>query len=609
MSLSFEERLNLKREELFSLFGSLYSERTEEYFNELLKIMEDAHRERSQHLYQYDEKKSDANGDWWYQKSDMVGYILYVDRFGKNLKGVTKKLGYLKELGVRYLHLMPILDMPPLHNDGGYAVSDFRSVFKPFGTIEDLAALTAECRQLDISVCLDFVANHTSDEHRFAKEVLKGNTDFEKYYFVYDSDEIPKRFEETMPQVFPSTAPGNITYIESIGKYVMTTFYPYQWDLNYANPEVFNFVASDILFLANKGIDIFRIDATPYIWKELGTTCRNLPQVHTITRMIRLICEIVCPAVILKGEIVMAPHEVAPYFGTESQPECHLLYNVTGMVNIWNSLATRDTRPLRRQMEQCAALPKQNTFINYVRCHDDIGWGLDEDYIRDLGFDPLEHKKFLYNFYIGNFPGSFAKGQLYNFDPVSMDARSCGMAASLCGIEEGILEDDRVGLLLGELRLLLIYGVIFAQSGIPTIYSGDEVAAMNDYSYEENPLLAVDSRNLHRGSFDEARAKNRFNTDTVEGRIFTSLQRIIELRSRHRAFDADANVSILKGENHSLLEFIREKDGERILCLFNFSEGYHYYAKVNECMDLLTGKVFRGDLKVKPYEFFYLKME
>ena len=408
----FASRFAKHKDELEWLFMELYHNR--EGLEVLEQEMAEAYNVRSAELKALDKARS-ADPEW-YKRGNMFGMTMYTDLFAGNLKELAKKLPYLKEQKLTYLHLMPLLQMPHPHNDGGYAVEDFDTVDPTLGTNKDLENLTRELRKAGISLCLDFVMNHTASTHRWAMAAKAGDPWFQAYYHLYDDHTIPDQYEQTVPQVFPNTAPGNFTWCEEMHKWVLTTFHDYQWDLNYANPAVFVDMTRSILHLANLGVEVFRIDAVPYIWKQLGTTCRNLPQVHTIVRMLRMVLEVVCPAVILKGEVVMAPKELAAYFGTPEKPECHMLYNVSTMVNLWGALASRDTRLLKAQLDALHALPDNCWFVNYLRCHDDIGWGLDEAVENRLGIDPQKHKEYLYHFYEGNFPGSWAKGELYNYD-------------------------------------------------------------------------------------------------------------------------------------------------------------------------------------------------
>ena len=604
----FDERLAGCWDEFKWLYCELYGQT--DHLNQLMDTARQMFIERRPALVKLDEARE--KDPQWYRRADMVGMMLYTDLFGDTLAGVQSHLDYLRELKVRYLHLMPLLKMPAEHNDGGYAVSDFQQVDPRLGDNTQLEQLADACHRKGMSICLDFIVNHTSDEHEWAVRAKQGDPEYQGRYMCFDNWDIPSQFEKTVPQVFPRTAPGNFIWCEQMGKHVLSTFNPYQWDMNYRNPVVFNEMAGNLLFLANLGVDIFRIDAVPYIWKQLGTTCRNLPQVHTIMRLLRILAKLVCPAVIFKGEVVMKPSEVAPYFGPVDKPECDVLYNVTTMVCIWNSLATRDVTLLKWQMETMNALPKQYTFVNYVRCHDDIGWGLDEDSVRYLGFDPLEHKKFLYHFYEGQFPGSFARGELYNYDPFTQDARSCGTAASLCGIQAALESGDTAALDMALSRDLLIHGYILSLSGIPVLYSGDEIAQLNDYSYHNDPAKASDSRFLHRGRFNWQDAEKRKDPASVQGRMFGGLKKLIDLREKDPVFDADADVYTWDSGNPHTLVFSRVKDGRTLIAAYNFSPDHEeVHAPLDGVWtDLVSGDVMQGSIGwMKPYQMRWLVKE
>jgi len=420
---------------LFSLYGRL------DLIDELDVIMKKRFIERTDSLKELDKTRM-INPNWFVDK-DMLGITMYTDLFATSLNGIIKKIPYLKEIGITYLHLMPILKMPKNKNDGGYAVDSLHEIDPKFGTNKDLENLSIALRKEGISLCLDYVLNHTSSTHPWALEARLGNEEAKARYIFYPNRDIPDYYDSLVPDVFPSTAPGNFTYVEELNEWVLTSFYPFQWDLNYANPKVLFDVIDSMLILANLGNEIFRLDAVPYIWKQLGTKCRNLPQVHDIVRLIHIVMEIVCPAIVLKGEVVMAPSELAAYFGTKEKPECHLLYNAAVMANFWDSLASQDTTLLVDQLNIIFSLPSHCNFVNYIRCHDDIGWALDAVSQYNLGQDPLEHKKFVYNFFSGNFPYSYSRGELYNYDPISQDARSCGTTASFCGIEAALESKDQ----------------------------------------------------------------------------------------------------------------------------------------------------------------------
>lgn len=602
----FAQRMEKHQDELRWLYMELYG--NDAMYAELCEQMHDYYLKRSTELKKRDIKK-EKNPDWFKEK-EMLGMMLYIDNFAGNLKGVEKKLAYLKECNVNCLHLMPFLDTPKGKSDGGYAVADFRKVRPDLGTMKDLARLTEKCHENGMNVCMDFVMNHTSEEHEWAKRARAGEGEYMSRYFFYDNGDIPARYEETVPQVFPTTAPGNFTWLPEIGHYVLTTFYPYQWDLNYRNPRVFNEMMYNFLFLANQGMDIIRIDAVPYIWKELGTSCRNLKEVHTIVRMMRMIAEIVCPSVILLGEVVMEPEKVVPYFGTVEKPECHMLYNVTTMATTWNSIATRDIRLLKKQMDIVSRLPKQYTFLNYLRCHDDIGWGLDFDTMKQWGMEEPSHKRYLNDYFTGKIADSISRGELYNDDPVTQDARFCGTTASMCGIEAAGFEGNAEKMQTAIQEDLMLHAYMLTQSGIPMLYSGDELGQVNDYSYKDDAEKASDSRYLHRGAFLWELADKRKELSTVQGQLFQMLNRLEQIRRQENVFSQEAEVYTYDVHNDSILGILREYKGERFIALFNFSENEQTAWMQEEGIfrNLVNGEIVEvKDPVLKGYEFVWMK--
>ncbi|WP_294452131.1 alpha-amylase family protein [uncultured Gemmiger sp.] len=596
----FQARLARHHDELRWLYMELYDNGS--MFAELCDQLHRFADERRPVLKKRDAAR-EAEPDW-YKHRDLLGSMLYIDNFAGNLNGVRKKLDYLESAGVDCIHLMPFLDTVPGRSDGGYAVADFRTVRPDLGTMDDLQKLTDACHRKNINVCMDFVMNHTSCDHQWARRARAGDGEYMSRYFFYDNPSIPAEYEKTVPQVFPTTAPGNFTYFEDCGYWVMTTFYPYQWDLNYHNPRVFNEMMYNFLFLANQGMDIIRIDAVPYIWKELGTSCRNLDKVHTIVRMMRMIGEIVCPSVILLGEVVMEPVKVVPYFGTVDKPECHLLYNVTTMCTTWHTVATRDTRLLRGQLDSVAGLPKQYLFLNYLRCHDDIGWGLDYPTLRQWGMEEVPHKKYLNEFFLGHTPGSVSRGELYNDDPTTGDARFCGTTASMCGLETARTDEERA---LAVRKDLMLHAMMLFQSGIPMLYSGDEIGQLNDYSYKDDPARAGDSRYIHRGKLPWDRAAQRSDLSTPAGQIFSGLHELESLRREHVAFEASADVWTLDTGDISVLGIGRYYDGEMLAGLFNFDTAPKTIPLPDGTWrDLHSGAEYSGSAPLEPCGYLWL---
>lgn len=604
---TFRARLERHLDELKWLYMELYDD--ESQFAYLLEQLHQFYEERKPALKRLDERR-EQDGDW-YRKPGMTGMMLYVEQFAGTLAGVREKLDYIRRCGVNYLHLMPLLDTPEGRSDGGYAVADFRKVQPKLGTMEDLETLADACRRRGISLCLDFVMNHTSEDHEWAKRARAGEKEYQDRYFFFGDGSVPAQYERTVPQVFPTTAPGNFTWLPETGHYVMTTFYPYQWDLNYRNPVVFGEMMFNLLYLANRGIDVIRIDAVPYIWKQLGTNCRNLPQVHTIVRMMRMICEIVCPGTVLLGEVVMEPDKVAPYFGTVEKPECHMLYNVTTMATTWHTLAARDVRLLKRQMEIVGSLPPEYTFLNYLRCHDDIGWGLDYPLLKTWGMEQVPHKKFLNDYFTGKRADSVSRGELYNEDPATGDARFCGTAASMCGIEKAGFENDQAAMETAIRTDVMLHAFMLFLSGIPMIYSGDEIGQVNDYSYHDDPLKAADSRYIHRGSFQWDLVGRIDLPGTVQNGIFHGLRKLEMIREQQTAFDASASFGTLDTGDDAVLGLVRESGGERIIGVFNFSgqqRNIRVSGEEGSYEDLMDGAIRElPQAELEAYGFCWLK--
>ncbi len=606
---SFETRLGRHMDELKWLYMELYD--SQEHFDDLLKNLKGFYEDRKASLKDLDKAREKDPG--WYRRNGMLGMMLYVDQFAGTLNGVREKLDYIKKCGVNYVHLMPLLDTVEGRSDGGYAVADFRKVQEKLGTMKDLEKLADECHKDGISLCLDFVMNHTSEDHEWAKRARAGEREYQDRYFFFDNYSLPAMYEKTVPQVFPTTAPGNFTWLPDRQEFVMTSFYPYQWDLNYRNPVVFNEMMYNFLYLANQGIDVLRIDAVPYIWKQIGTNCRNLPQVHTIVRMMRMIGEIVCPGIVLLGEVVMEPDKVAPYFGTVEKPECHMLYNVTTMATTWHTVATRDVRLLKRQMEIVSSLPSDYTFLNYLRCHDDIGWGLDYPLLEQWGMLQVPHKKYLNDHFTGKLEGSVSRGELYNEDLVTGDARFCATTASMCGVEKAGFEQDEYAMGAAIQVDIMLHAYMLFLSGIPMLYSGDEIGQVNDYTYKEDPNKAADSRYIHRGKFQWDLVENIEKPETVQGRLFARLAELEKIRGKEKVFDASADFRIVETWDDGILGLVRESEDGKLIGLFNFSDEPRI-AWIHEddglYRDLLSGNEMKASgVWVDGHGFFWMKRE
>ncbi|WP_136689778.1 alpha-amylase family glycosyl hydrolase [Halorhabdus amylolytica] len=510
----------------------------------------------------------------WFQQPDHVAYMAYVDLFAGDLQGVREKIPYLKELGVTYLHLMPLLEPREGRSDGGYAVKDYRSVDPDLGTVEDLRKLAADLREEDILLSLDFVMNHTAREHEWAQAARQGDDRFADFYLTFEDRTKPDRFEETVPEVFPDFAPGNFTYDEAMDRWVWTSFYDFQWDLDYGNPDVFVQMFREMLFLANVGVDSLRLDAVPFLWKELDTDCRNLPEAHWLLRAYRALMRIAAPGVLFKAEAIVSPEETIKYLGTDGHEgeECEIAYGAPLMAHAWHALAREDTRLLSHAMEELPPTPGSATWLNYVRCHDDIGWGLDDGDVRAaLGRDPTDERRFCADFYAGDTANSYAEGYRFQVEEATGEARTSGTMAALTGLQRARIEGTPADVDLAIRRGLLLQSVVYAMKGMPLLYSGIELGQLNDFSYLSNPIKADDNRWVHRPSFDWERAVRRDEDGTVEQRLFDGIAALSNARKGLTPVHAQGEERILDIGPDEVFAVERVFEGERLLAVANFS--------------------------------------
>jgi amylosucrase len=295
---------------ILELYLQLYEHHpaSETFFDELIKTIITASKKRPAVLKQRDLEKQEQ--EYWFLSNKINGMSLYVDRFCGNIQTLKTKLDYFENLGINFLHLMPVFESPANESDGGYAVSDFRKVDERFGSLDDLLLLQEHMRQRNMYLMIDIVLNHTSHKHAWAKKAKEGDKKYQDYYYFYNDRTLPDQYERTMPEIFPESSPGSFTYIKECDKWVMTVFHNYQWDLNYTNPAVLIEMLDTIFFYANLGVDILRIDAPAFIWKQLGTACQNLPQAHALLRLIKQCVQVATPGMALLGEAIVAPKEI-----------------------------------------------------------------------------------------------------------------------------------------------------------------------------------------------------------------------------------------------------------------------------------------------------------
>ncbi|MDD4915922.1 MAG: amylosucrase [Methylococcales bacterium] len=577
----FYTRLGANFYAIYSLFFTLYGQR-QDFKSQMLRLVEtmaEGYIKRSAELEGVDiERERDHN---WFLSQKWVGMALYATGFAENLSGLIDKSAYFQELGINLVHIMPILKCPADKSDGGYAVSDFRQIDDRLGNLDDMRRVAAEFRKREILLVLDIVLNHTSEEHEWARKAACGERKYQDYYYVYDNRDIPDMFEQSMPEVFPETDPGNFTWNADMQKWVMTVFHDYQWDLNYANPEVFIEMLDVILFWANQGADVLRLDAVAFLWKKIGTACQNERNAHLLLQLLKDCCQVSAPGVLFIAEAIVAPVEVIKYFGEDAivAKECEIAYNATLMALLWDGVATRNARLLYQGVKNLPAKLERATWLNYVRCHDDIGFGFDDNDIRAAGYDPFAHRQFLLDYFSGQFADSPARGMIFMRNEITRDARICGSLASLAGLESALEAGDAPRIAEAVARIRLLHGVTLSFGGIPLLYNGDALGVVNDYSYRNDPAKSGDSRWIHRPRINWERAELRKKQGTMEFTLFRAIRKMIAIRKEVSAFADFNNREIVEVDNEHLLFFIRynhQRPSERVLVIANFDAGRQY---------------------------------
>jgi amylosucrase len=567
----FYTNLALRLGDIEELYASLYGshERGDENFSRLIEGLISAHQLRSEVLKKRDTEKNDT----WFLSNELAGMSLYVDRFCGTLKNLPGKLDYVQDLGVNLLHLMPLFASPAGESDGGYAVSDFRQVDGKFGTMQDLQKVQKALGQKHMYLMLDIVLNHTSHRHAWAEKAKAGDPTYQDYFYFFDFSTIPEQYEQSMPEVFPEAAPGNFTWVPECQKWVMTVFHNYQWDLNYTNPRVLVEMLDNVLFLANLGVDILRIDAPAFLWKQRGTNCQNLPQAHTILQLFKKCVEVAAPGMALLGEAIVAPAAIMNYFGEGRYraQECDFAYNATQMALQWDALATGQTSVMRAAQPVLGRKPIGTSWITYTRCHDDIGLAFDDYMIEQAGFDPYLHRQYLKEYLSGDFPGSPARGALFSVNPKTQDARISGTLASLCGLEKALEENDEVAITLAVQKILLMQATSAFLGGLPMLFYGDEAAYLNDYSYQQDPARSYDNRWMHRPVIDWKKNARTQVSGTLENRVFTETKRLLVIRKSLPVVADFGNISWLPNHNIHVAGFLRYKEDKQLYCLFNYS--------------------------------------
>ncbi|MGI8649733.1 MAG: alpha-amylase family protein [Rubrobacter sp.] len=557
----------------------------------------------------------------WFQSEKTIGYVCYTDLFAGDLRRLPRRLPYLEELGVTYLHLMPLLATRDGANDGGYAVRDYREVEPRLGTMDDLRDVCRVFREAGVSVCVDLVLNHTAREHEWARRARDGEPEYREMYLTFPDRTMPDAYGATLPEVFPATSPGSFTYDEELGDgggWVWTTFEGFQWDLDWSNPKVFTEMTDVLLDLANVGVEVVRLDAVAFLWKRLGTDCQNQPEAHDLLQALRACTRIVYPAPIHKAEAIVSPKDLTHYLGTHSRygRESDLAYHNGLMVQFWSTLASRDARLMTRTLSEFPEKPATTAWATYLRCHDDIGWAIADEDAAAVGLDGHAHRAFLSDYYAGDFPGSHAKGAVYQQNPGTGDRRISGTLASLAGVEAAIEAGDRDLLDLAVKRILLGHALMLGYGGAPLLYMGDELGLTNDSSYLKDPEKRPDNRWMHRPPMDRDIVAKRHDETTVTGRVFSGVRRLVAARKRTTHLHAATQTITGDTAHPHVYVFVRPHPLGALVALHNFTEQTQYINQdalhepgLRGPYDHLTASRVPqtpGDIVLAPYQAMWL---
>ncbi|HKZ20639.1 MAG TPA: alpha-amylase family glycosyl hydrolase [Acidimicrobiia bacterium] len=587
----FSARFDANHERLFRLLHALYGERYD--FAWTLSAIADlaatGYLERPGRL-----RRVDRQIPTWLDSAESLWGMAYLDLYAGEASKLVDRLPHLQALGISHLHLLPPYAAPEGANDGGYAVSDYRSLRADLGSMTQMRKAIKKLSQEGIGVVLDLICNHTSSEHAWAQAAAEGDSYYQDFYFMFPDRRIPDQISPHLRSIFPDRGGDAFTWQEGPQSWVWTSFYPFQWDLNYRNPHVLAAMAAEMLFIANLGVSAIRMDATPFMWKEPGTSCENLPQAHQLLQILRIVADLACPSVQFLSEAIVAPDEVSAFV---NPIECRLGYNPLLMTSVWDALATDDVRFLEIALGERFHLPPGCSWLTYLRSHDDIGWGFDDGDAIRIGVDPRLHRQYLNAFYSGQFPGSFARGELFQLNQETGDARISGSLASLAGLEKALEEMDPAAVETAVNRILCSWAVILMAGGIPLIFLGDETAPVSDHTYKANPDLAHDNRWSHRRGFSIERFEEASSQTGPDTSVLSGITGLLNLR-RTLAIPPSVPPEPFATGDRGTIGFSRGS----ITLVANLSRNPAVIDPLERRFDLIRQEPWDGNV-LAPYEF------
>ncbi len=529
--------------------------------------------------------QSNNNSDWY---KDAVVYSLYVDLFNKDFYGLANKLDYLQELGVSCLWLLPILDSPM--RDAGFDIRDYKMIRADLLGVDEKESeekrlavfrdFLHEAHSRGIRVIFDIAINHTSDQHPWFIESGKGPDNPYRDYYIWNKD--TNLYKKTR-LLFEGMCPSN--WEKKGDWYYFHRFFEFQPDLNYKNPKVLVEMCRNFLFWVGQGVDGFRADAIPYLWKEDGTDCENLPHNHVIVKFFRAVLEYVKPGTLLLAEACQPPVEVVKYIG--SGDECHAGYNFPLMPQIFKAIEAQDAKPIRYTLSEAVtpAIPESSQWFTFLRCHDELS--LEKVYVNE------EDRAYIHTHYCHRPEWDFRLGQ--------------GISARLSNLMNCNPE-----------KIILAFSIMLSLPGTPVIYYGDEFAKLNDEDYYRQQIKLTgknDSRFLVRGHVDwEQLQKELKEPASLASAVFPKVKQMINIRNNHPAFGRGnmewVDIKDFNGNPlPNLLAYKRSYKKDSVIVLQNISAKPVEINARNyscPCQDILNGGPVEGKIILKGYSFLWL---
>ncbi len=521
-----------QRDLLFDIWGKLYpgiSTRILENFLLTIEVNRNANIPDNEQV------------DWY---KDAVVYSLYADLFNHDFTGITQKLDYLHELGVNCLWLLPVLDSPM--RDAGFDISDYYSIRAELAGTEGadkqavFSSFLAEAHSRGIRVIFDIAMNHTSDEHHWFLEARKSKDNPYRNYYIWSKDET---LYDKARIIFKGIEKSNW---EPCGdEFYYHRFFNFQPDLNYKNPLVLMAMCRSLLFWQNIGVDGFRVDAIPYIWKEEGTECENLPQAHMVVKFFRALLDYIKPGSLLLAEACQQPAKVVEYMGNGD--ECHAAYHFPLMPRIFKSIAQQSGTPIEETLSKAFTpeLPASGQWFTFLRCHDELSL--------ELVYVTEEERRYIHQQYCLKPEWDFRLGE--------------GISARL---SELMQRDER--------RILLAFSIILTLPGTPVIYYGDEFGKLNDEGYYNEMIHLTgkdDTRFLVRGKIDwDKLSQNLEDPGSFSSQIFNKLKLMLHVRNQHKTFGRGSIefITLPGALNGNLLSFIRTFGTDKWLIIHNMTD-------------------------------------